>query len=274
MTMQIIFIYCLCDDILKSMNVKDDPQCKMNSAEIMTFVIVSALHYQCNYEKTRFVLKSQKYFLKMLSQSRLVRRIHKIPLKVWIIAFHVCKNVHPSKHLSEYIVDSFPVPVCQMHKSFRCKLLRGKRYHGYIASKKSYFFGVKVHMIVTLSGLPVEFIMTPGSEADIRAFKRFNFAIPTYSRIYADRAYNNYSFEDLLEEIEQIKLIPKRKMNAKRRNIPTDDYLLSIHRNKVETVFSTIVSMMPRTIRAVSVKGFFMKIFFFILGYTVKKIIA
>ena len=254
------------------MNIKDDPQCKMTSAEIMSFVIISAMHYQCNYEKTRFVLISQKYFHKMLSQSRLVRRIHQIPLDVWIAAFHICKELHPSNRSKEYIVDSFPVPVCQMHKSFRCKLLRGKKYHGYTASKKRYFFGIKVHMIVTLSGLPIEFIMTPGNETDIRAFKRLNFDLPSNSRIYADKAYNNYHFEDLLEEIEKIKLIPKRKKNARRSNIPTDNYLLSIHRNKVETAFSAIMNMMPRTIRAVSTKGFFMKIFFFIFGYTVKKI--
>ena len=39
---QATFIYCLCDEILRSAQVKDDEQCHMNSAEIMTFVILSS----------------------------------------------------------------------------------------------------------------------------------------------------------------------------------------------------------------------------------------
>jgi hypothetical protein len=79
MDLQAIFIYCLSDEILSNLNFKDDPQCKMTSAEVVTFVIISALHYQCNYRKTRLVALSHKYFPKILSHSQLVRRIHQIP---------------------------------------------------------------------------------------------------------------------------------------------------------------------------------------------------
>lgn len=46
MDFQAIFIYCLSYETLKSLNFKDDSQCKMTSPEIMTFVIISALYYQ------------------------------------------------------------------------------------------------------------------------------------------------------------------------------------------------------------------------------------
>jgi len=66
MDLQVIFIYCLCHEILKSLNIKDDLQCRMNSAEVMTFVIISALYYQCNYRKTRLVMISHRYFPNLL----------------------------------------------------------------------------------------------------------------------------------------------------------------------------------------------------------------
>ena len=33
---KIVLIYCFCDDFLKALDIKDNNQSKMNSAEIMT----------------------------------------------------------------------------------------------------------------------------------------------------------------------------------------------------------------------------------------------
>ena len=66
MDLEAIFIYCLCADTFNALNIKDDHQCKMNCAEIATFVIISALHYQCNYRKTRLVMLSHGYFSNVL----------------------------------------------------------------------------------------------------------------------------------------------------------------------------------------------------------------
>ena len=268
MDLQAIFIYCLCNEMLLTLNFKDDVQCKMTSAEIITFVIISALYYQCNYRKTRLVMAPQNYFTKILSHSQLVRRIHLIPSHIWTLAFQMCKEILGTKGHQEFIVDSFPVPCCQNNKIFRCRLFRGKEYHGYTSSKKSYFFGIKVHMITNLQGIPMEFVFTPGSEADIKAFKRFEFDFVSGSKIYGDRAYTDYLQEDLLEEACGIQVIPKRKKNAKRQNTAIDDFFLSLKRNKIETTFSQIINLMPRCIRAVTAQGFCLKIFFFIFSYT------
>ena len=79
--------------------------------------------------------------------------------------------------------------------------------------------------------------------------------------------------EDLLKESSNIDLIPKRKKNSNRRHSPEREFLLSITRNKIETTFSVIVSLMPRCIRAVTQKGFCLKVFLFIFGYMINKII-
>lgn len=273
MDLQAIFIYCLCSNILESLNLKDDPQCKMNSAEIMTFVVISALHYQCNYRKTRLIMLTNRYFSKVLSHSQIVRRIHQIPDPVWMLAFHICKEFFGVKNSREFIVDSFPISCCQNNKIFRCRLFQGKEYHGYNASKKSYFFGIKVHMIVNVDGIPIEFVFTPGSESDIRGFRLLELDLKEGSRIYADRGYVDYLQEDLLKEACNILLIPKRKKNSKRANTFIDDYLLSMNRNKIETTFSGIVNLMPRCIRAVTSRGFCLKVSFFILGYLLNRMI-
>lgn len=272
MDFQAVFIYCLCSDTLLALNYKDDIQCKMTTAEIMTFVIISALHYQCNYKKTRLVVKSFKYFPYILSDSQLVRRIHKIPEEIWAYIFTICKEFFGVRNHKEFIVDSFPIPCCQNNKIFRCRLFKGKQYHGYNASKKAYFFGIKVHMIISLNGIPVEFIFTPGSESDSKGFQKFQFDLKEKSNIYADKAYTDYLQEDLLSEACEINLIPKRRSNLKRQNDPFKEFFLSMHRNKIETTFSSIVNFMPRCIRASTAKGFLMKVFFFIIGYSINRI--
>lgn len=271
MELQAIFICCLADEVLTSLRFQDDPQCKMSSAEIITFVVISSLHYQCNYRKTRIVVQFLKYFPKILSLSQLVRRIHQIPEQAWVIIFQMCQQILGARNYNEFIVDSFPVPCCQNNKILRCRLFQDKAYHGYTASKKAFFFGIKVHMIVNLQGIPIEFHFTPGGESDIRGFKRFEFDLQEGSRIYADRAYTDYLHEDLLKETCGIELIAKRKNNSKRQHSFIDEFFLSVKRNKIETAFSAIINLMPRCIRATTQKGFCMKIFFFILSYTIMR---
>jgi hypothetical protein len=82
MDLKIIFIYCLCDDVLKLLSVKDNPQCRMRNAEIMTVGVVSALFYGGNIQASRQFLKLCKFLPNILSHSRLHRRLTAIPIDV------------------------------------------------------------------------------------------------------------------------------------------------------------------------------------------------
>lgn len=264
---QVTVIYCISDEVVKSLNHKDDVQCKMSTAEVMTFAIMSAMIYGCNYKVTRLVALSHRYFTKILSHSQLVRRIHCIPEHIWYLVFSALQVFLRDKENKDFIVDSFPVKAYENHKSFRARIFSGKKFHGYTASKKQYFFGIKVHMIVDSEGVPVEFSFTPGSVGDITALKDINFHLPQGSILMGDRAYTNYSFEDNLEEIEGIKLLAKRRKNLKRQHRKEEEYFLYRQRNLIETVFSSIVRRMPRYIRARTEQGFCIKVTLFILAY-------
>ena len=62
-----------------------------------------------------------------------------------------------------YVIDSFPVAVCDNIRIRRAKLYRHETYRGYQASKRRYFYGLKIHLMVTSAGQPVECVLTPGS---------------------------------------------------------------------------------------------------------------
>jgi hypothetical protein len=268
---QAIAIFCICEELVKFYGLIDDPQCKMSTSEVMTLALISALHYRCDYRLTRLVSQHLKYFSAMLSYSRLIRRIHAIPEEMWWIVFKSLQLFLKKSDTQYFIVDSLPIKAYENHKSFRARIFQGKNYHGYSASRKQYFFGIKVHMIIDEDGIPIEFCFSPGSMADVTGLKELPCELPEGSIIFADKAYNNYSLEDDLIEMANIKLLAKRKSNFKRQHTQSENYIHYCKRNYIETVFSSIVSRMPRYIRASTEKGFYLKVFFIILAYLLNK---
>jgi len=175
---QIITIFCICDEAVKCINFQDNSQYKMSTSEVMTFAITSALVYGCDYKKSRLVCSNFKFFKKILSHSQLVRRVHQIPNCLWYMVFYSLQVYLRNAKNYCFIVDSFPVKAYENHKSFRARIFKKKEYHGYTASKKQYFFGIKVHMVVDSDGIPIEFIFTPGNCSDILALKNMTLDLP------------------------------------------------------------------------------------------------
>jgi hypothetical protein len=169
----------------------------------------------------------------------------------------------------EYIVDSFPVPVCDNIRIRRCKLYpkaEGDDFRGYIASKRRYFYGLRVHLSVTATGQPVEFCLAPGAESDLPPFREFAPELPEGAVIYADKLYNDYGYEGLLEEVG-IEFAPLRKKNSLRPREGWETYLMRHARKQVETTISGITSLFPKTIHAVTPRGFELKVFCFVLAF-------
>lgn len=66
------------------------------------------------------------------------------------------------------IIDSFPLPLCQPVRNHRATIFKGLADIGYNASKHLWFYGFKVHMLVTLSGYILNYVITPASVHDIK----------------------------------------------------------------------------------------------------------
>lgn len=271
MEKEIITIFCIVDDLLKAISFEDDFQAKMSTAEIITVAITTGWFFGGNHETGRTFFSEYGYVKNMLSKSQFNRRLHAIDQSVWdqlnMILAQAFKFVNSE---NEYIVDSFPVPVCHNIRIKRSKIYKKKEeYRGYNASKRQYFYGVKVHMITTKDGQPIEFIIAPGSIHDNKIFKEFNFDLEEGAYLYGDAAYNDYEFENLLAEAANIRLLVSRKSNSKRQHEPYVKAWISHIRKKIETSFSQITKLFPKKIHAVTAKGFELKIKCFILAYSV-----
>jgi hypothetical protein len=263
---KIIATFCLCDDVLKAMHHQENHQCQMNDAEILTTAFTAALFFRGNHESARAMLKQHGYIPYMLSKSRFNRRLHRIK-EIFLVVFDLLAQTWKTLNTEAvYMIDSIPIAVCDNIRIRRSKIYSGEEFRGYQASKKRYFYGLKIHLMVTQEGQPVECFLTPGSFGDVDALKYYAYTLPDGSIIYADKAYNDYELEDLLHEIDHIHLLPIRKKNSKRAVSPSLSFVQSYHRKRVETAGSLITQLLPKSIHVVTSQGFELKVALFVIA--------
>jgi hypothetical protein len=188
----------------------------------------------------------------MISKSHLNRRIHAIAPSLWQGLFSLLAESFkkPSDNPQRtYVVDSLPIPVCDNIRIRRCRLYPleeyGGAFRGYIATKRRYFYGLRVHLVVTGAGEPVEFSLVAGSEADVSVLKDLQLDLPEGSIILADKAYTDYDYEDLLEEVG-LHLKAQRKKNSKRPMPMWEEFLGKPIRQYIETVFSGMTNLFSK----------------------------
>ena len=265
---KIIATYCLCDDLLKAMHHHAEPQCKMSDAEVMTTALTAALFFRGTLESARVMLKQYGYIPQMLSKSHFNRRLRRLK-ETFLLLFNMLGAVW--KQLNDdaiYVMDSLPIAVCDNIRISRAKLSPEEQFRGYLPSKQRYFYGLKIHLLITKAGQPVEFFLTHGGFGDVDALKYYTFDLPVGSIIYADRAYNDYEIEDLLKDVEHIQLVPMRKKNSQRALPPYVSFVQPYHRKMVETAGSLIEQMLPKSIHAVTPQGFELKVALFVVAYS------
>jgi hypothetical protein len=201
-------VYVISDDLLRKLKVKDDPQARMSNAEVITFAVLAGNYFYGNFKRANFICKQLKLFKNILSNSRLNRRIHAIPQCVWMSISRLLALIFIRNDAdSEFVIDSFPISYCEKSRIDKRKLFMKKEYIGYAASKKRYFCGIKVHMVVTSNGKPVNFEFRPGSESDLSVLWEMNLDIPPNSKLYADGAYNCFELEDVFGD-DNIQFLP------------------------------------------------------------------
>lgn len=273
MTEQTITIYCFIDDFFHAIGRKDDAHCKISDAEVLTCALLSARYFHGNLCSACSYMKSH-HGVKMIDKSGFIRRLHALKEQLLALFSALAQSLKELNTSCHYLIDSFPVAVCDNIRIQRAHLLQSAQYRGRCVSKRCYFYGFRVQLVTTADGLPVQFYIYAGSFVDITAFKTMELDLPQGSQLYADAGYTCYEVEDLLKECEQVDLRCCRKSNSKRKDEPHMAFLKDYYRKRIETTFSGITSYFPKKIHAVTTQGFLLKIILFIFAYTLNQIIA
>ena len=269
---KIISIFCLIDDLFIEIGHKEDVRREVSDSEIAVTAIASAMFFGGNQYHSIHFMKNMGFIPKMVDASRFNRRLHKIGRLLYDLFTQVgfyFKQICCPMH---YILDSFPVSLCDNIRIIRSKIVRGKKWRGYTASMRKYFYGVKVQLLTTGDGIPVAFCFTPGKQADVKALDKLLDGLPPEASVYADSAYTDYKKEDMLFEQKLVLLKTQRKSNSKRPDSKTQIKEKLKMRKRIETTISDIKKLFPRTIHAVTLNGFLIKLILFVFALQLNKI--
>ena len=139
---------------MKAVGHRDDPLVRLSTAEVVTIPLVACAFFSGNLEASRSFLDEYGYIKKAISKSRFNRRLHAIDPYLRRTLFDVLAEVFKHEHSEQtYAVDSLPVGVCDNIRIRRCELYppeeHGEAFRGYIVSKRRYFYGLRVHLVVS-----------------------------------------------------------------------------------------------------------------------------
>ena len=266
-------IYCFIDDLLKSLGHKQDPRAQVSDAEVITIALIAMLYFGGNFEKSRLVLSELGLMKRMLSRSRLNRRLHQLS-DVISLTFHRFGSVLKDLNWeSRYLLDSFPVAVCDNIRISRCRIVRDERFRGYLTSKRRYFYGVRVQVITSADGVPVEFAILPGRFADIDGLAQLPLELSEGAHLICDSAYTQFEWEEYLRETQKLRLLVVAKSNTRRAIEPHIEEYKKLFRKRIETAFGELMKLFPKKIHVTSLKGFILKISLFLLAFQIDKAI-
>ncbi len=264
-------IYCFIDDVLKASGHTEDIRSEVTDAEVITIAINAMRHFGGNFQRSRLVLYELGLMKRLLSRSRFSRRVNRLADLIYRL-FHQLGSVLKDLHWeSRYLLDSFPVPICDNIRIHRCRIVQDERYRGKMSSKRRFFYGVRVQILATSDGIPLEFCLLPGSCADLQGLAELALDLNDSAELFVDAGYNFYEWEDYLREVEHLKLQVPRKANSKRGREPWLEIYKSVMRKYIETTIGEISKMFPKKIHATNLNGFVLKIALFLFAYQIDK---
>ena len=242
----ILVVFVLIDDlyhayaptsVTQRRNVK---QAKLSDSEIITISLCGEIIGMDSEQAWfSFVKKNYRHLFPTLGSRSRFNRTRRSRLSVTellreklLVLFSI-----PTSHY--FIVDSFPLPVCQFGRAPYCHSFRGDgAEYGYCPSKKETYFGYKVHAMVTLEGFITTFVLTPASVDDRKALQDMSDQF-SGSVILGDKGYVSQSLKEELKN-QNIDLISLKRSNSKEYVKPSIRQLIFRFRRRIETVFSQL----------------------------------
>jgi hypothetical protein len=265
-----ITIYCLIEEFIKGVMGKEEHVLsEISDSEVLFLGYLAVSDFNGNYSKAYYYGMGMK-LVSPIEYSRFTRRINQLEKEIEQLFLFLSELFKKLNGSQIYSVDSFPVELCQIQREKRSKLWRDVSLKGYNASKKKFFYGFKVHMVVTTNQEPISCYISEGSMHDTTASYKFLSTLPKNSIVIGDKGYISGRLEKFLAKFGI-------ELSALKRKNMQEDPMHKVKRKirkGVETAFSVITAKFGKVIRATSIRGFLVKLKLFILAYSIDKFLT
>ena len=196
---------------------------KISDAELITLAVMQALlGYTSEARWLRYTRSHLRHLFPYLPQQPgYNKRLRRLGSTIgWLVGVLARDTTIWTDDV--WVADSTPVECARSREAVQRSDLAGWAEYGYCASHSRYFWGLRLHLLCTLHGLPVGFALT-GAKADERRTLLGIFeADPELTNgragqiVIADKNYYGHDFETTLNQAELDLLRPARKGEAPR----------------------------------------------------------
>src|SRR5215211_2032351 len=253
----IITVFVLIDTLMERVGHQSDVRAQVPDSEVILIAVAAASSFQNHHERAVCILRETRYLSGGIDVTRFNRRLQK--LADWL-AFIATTLGEVLLEGEVFVIDSLPLPVCRRVRARRCKKVRGRAYCGWCAAKKEKFFGWRLHLICTPSGVPVSFQLVPAAFHDLTPIHELAVVLPPNARLFGDKAYNSASDEASILDETGVRLIPVRRATMQPHAWFLDEIELRDYRHTIETVNSQCEKMGLERLYARTNPGFELKV--------------
>lgn len=234
------FVYVIVDDIwqqIAPLFERPGPAPEVSDSELITMALVG----ECRGWHQETVLISnwhehEELFPRIPSRSRFNRRRRNLMLAIDLIRKTLLQMMDLAQD-DQCIIDSLPVPVVEFYlvpSSTGDWEAHGARF-GKVSSKNETIFGYKLHLLITLNGLIVDFELAPANAPDLAVGEEM-LANHVNLDVIGDKAYISAEAAARLLRENEIRLLTLPRRNQKRQLPEVVERTINSVRQLIETV--------------------------------------
>lgn len=221
----------LCDT--KSNNKKSRNRAtELSLSEIMTIVVYFHISGYRNF-KDYYIKHIQKYHMDAFPNLVSYKRFNALMPRTLLPLMVFMKSKRCGTPTGISFVDSTTIAVCHNKRIYNHKVFKGLAKRG--KSSTGWFYGFKLHLVVSEVGEIIDFTFTPGNVDDrnLEVMKKLTKKIT--GKLFGDKGYLSQKLFDLLYK-QGVQLITKIKKNMKNKLMPLIDKLLLRKRALIESI--------------------------------------
>lgn len=215
-----LWMYVITDDIWQQVAwlfKRPGPKPECSDSELITMAIVGECRgWDMETELLSNMRERRHLFPVIPSQSRFNRRRRNLSLGIDLIRRMVLRSLDLAQD-SQAVIDSLPISVVEFHlvpSSTGDWAVHGANF-GKVPSKKQTIFGYKLHLLVTLGGVIVDFELAPANATDLKIGHEM-LVEHTDLEVIGDKAYISADIATELAERNRIILrtLPRRNQKV------------------------------------------------------------
>ncbi len=240
-----LYTYVLVDDMLHAWAAhlgRTGPPPLCSDSELLTMVLVGeACGWDIETEMVRHWHAYPQLFPHVPEQSRFNRRRRNLALTLNLVRQELVRRLDLAADPA-CVIDSLPVPAVGFHLAPTASAdwaAAGATY-GHVASKKQMIFGYRLHLLVTLNGLILDFILAPAHATDLAVGVEL-LSAHTDLLVLGDKGYISQPVAETLRTCNRIALYAMRRQNQKTQWPSAFTHLVTHCRHIIETVNGQLV---------------------------------